>query len=158
MLSVGALLLVFAMWWLYFKRSVEESLALSPRSAFVWGYGHYLIFGSVAAVGAGLGAMTDVATGVGDAGARAVGTALAVAVATYLLVLSSLHLRAFGQPLVVVRAAVASAVVLGIGALGPAPGPAVLLMGLTLAATVVVHVVTDRPPTGRPAPAPDPGT
>jgi low temperature requirement protein LtrA len=158
MLSVGALLLVFGMWWLYFKRSVEESLALSAGSVFVWGYGHYLIFGSVAAVGAGLGAMTDVATGVGHAGARAVGTALAIAVATYLLVLSSLHLRAFGQPLVVVRAAVASAVVLGLGALGPAPGPTVLLMGVTVAATVAVHVVADRPPTGRPDPAPDPRT
>ena len=100
--------------------------------------------------------MTDVATGVGHAGARAVGTALAVAVATYLLVLSSLHLRAFGQPLVVVRAAVASAVVLGIGALGPAPGPTVLLMGVTVAATVAVHVVADRPPTGRSGPGPRP--
>ena len=131
---------------------------MSPRSAFVWGYGHYLIFASVAAVGAGLGAMTDVATGVGHAGARAVGTALAVAIATYLLVLSSLHLRAFGSSLVVARAAVASAVVLGIGALGLAPGPAVLLMGVTVAATVALHVVADRPPNGRPGPAPEPRT
>ena len=39
-----------------------------------------------------------------------------------------------------------------------APGPAVLLMGVTVAATVAVHVLADRPPSGRPVPAPDPGT
>jgi low temperature requirement protein LtrA len=143
MLSVGALLLVLAMWWLYFKRSVEGPLALSPRSAFVWGYGHYLIFASVAAVGAGIAAMTDVATHQAHAGARAVGMALGAAIAVYMVVLSSLHLRAFGRPLAVIRAMVASAAVLGVGALGLAPGLTVLLMGLTVAATVAVHAFTD---------------
>jgi low temperature requirement protein LtrA len=146
MLSIGALLLVFGMWWLYFKRSVEQSLGLSSRSAFIWGYGHYLIFAAVAAVGAGIGAMTDVATHEAHAGGRTVGTALAGAIATYLLVLSLLHLRAFGRSATVVRALVASAVVLGVAALAPAPGLAVLLMGLTVAVTVAVHVLADRPP------------
>ena len=86
------------------------------------------------------------------AGARAVGTALAVAVATYLLVLSRCTCGPSASRWSVVRAAVASTVVLGIGALGPAPGPAVLLMGVTVAVTVAVHVVADRPPTGRSGP------
>jgi hypothetical protein len=90
--------------------------------------------------------MTDVATHEAHAGGRTVGTALAGAIATYLLVLSLLHLRAFGRSATVVRALVASAVVLGIGALAPAPGLAVLLMGLTVAVTVAVHVLADRPP------------
>ena len=41
------------MWWVYFDRPVHDLLT-SVRKAFVWGYGHYFIFASAAAVGAGL--------------------------------------------------------------------------------------------------------
>lgn len=58
---VGGLLLLYAMWWLYFERPVHD-LIVSTRQAFVWGYAHYFVYAAAAAVGAGLAIMIDVAT------------------------------------------------------------------------------------------------
>ena len=55
---LGGLLVVFCLWWFYFKHSYEERLAEEEtESPFLWGYGHYVIYASVAAVGAGLGSV-----------------------------------------------------------------------------------------------------
>jgi len=59
---LGALFLVFAMWWLYFERPSDDLLTSRAR-AFEWGYGHYFIWGAAAAVGAGVAVAVDVATG-----------------------------------------------------------------------------------------------
>ena len=53
MLAAGGLLLVFGMWWIYFKRPAHSGLRASPGLAFAWGYGHYAVFAAVAALGAG---------------------------------------------------------------------------------------------------------
>jgi low temperature requirement protein LtrA len=52
--AAAGLVLVFAMWWSYFKHSAAERIRESLRWTFAWAIGHYLIFGSVAALGAGL--------------------------------------------------------------------------------------------------------
>ncbi len=50
---LGGLLIVYAMWWLYFYQHIPQIMS-SQRLAFIWAYGHFLIFGATAAVGAGL--------------------------------------------------------------------------------------------------------
>ena len=52
--AAGGLLLVFGLWWAYFKRPAHEGLRASRRSAFIWGYGQFVVFVSAAALGAGL--------------------------------------------------------------------------------------------------------
>lgn len=52
--AAAGLLLVFALWWAYFKQSATESIRRSLRWTFVWAFAHYLIFAAVAALGAGL--------------------------------------------------------------------------------------------------------
>src|SRR5580693_3334607 len=52
--AAAGLLLVFALWWSYFKHSAAEEIRQSLRWTFVWAFGHYLIFAAVAALGAGL--------------------------------------------------------------------------------------------------------
>ena len=47
----GAVLLVFAIWWWYFENPAEEGLRLSRQLAFVWGYGHYVVLGSLGCAG-----------------------------------------------------------------------------------------------------------
>jgi low temperature requirement protein LtrA len=51
----GGVMVTFSAWWLYFARENEEILT-SNRVGYVWGFGHYVIFGAAAAVGAGLAA------------------------------------------------------------------------------------------------------
>lgn len=46
--------LTFGLWWVYFTLPSGEVLDLNRHKSFVWGYGHYLVFGSIAGVGAGL--------------------------------------------------------------------------------------------------------
>jgi low temperature requirement protein LtrA len=54
----SGLVIVFAFWWLYFDHPAHR-LLVDNRHAFVWGYGHYAVFASVAAIGAGIGAVVD---------------------------------------------------------------------------------------------------
>jgi hypothetical protein len=51
-LGAGGLLIVFSIWWIYFEHPAQRVLH-STRVAFVWGYGHFPIFASIAATGAG---------------------------------------------------------------------------------------------------------
>ena len=127
---VGGLLVVCSMWWIYFDRPVHDLLT-SFRKAFVWGYGHYFVFASAAAVGAGLAANVDVVTGHSKVSAVAAGYAVAIPAAVYLGCLWLLHdrpeyrrTRAFGP--------VTVALIL----LSPFTGQGVLVTGLVLAALV----------------------
>ncbi|HEX5585104.1 low temperature requirement protein A, partial [Gaiella sp.] len=46
--------LIFATWWTYFAIPWADVLEAHRERSFVWGYGHIVIFGSLAAIGAGL--------------------------------------------------------------------------------------------------------
>ena len=64
-LALGGLLLVFGLWWVYFKR---EHHRLTDGGARTWmfSYGHLVIFASIASLGAGLAAVVDAVHGEGD--------------------------------------------------------------------------------------------
>jgi low temperature requirement protein LtrA len=89
-LAVGALLLVFAMWWLYFERSSDDLLSSRSR-AFEWGYGHYFIWAAAAAVGAGIAVGVDVLTHHAHVDMTVAGAAVAIPVAIYLAGIWVLH-------------------------------------------------------------------
>src|SRR5215213_7792777 len=89
---IGGLLIVFSMWWLYFDQPAHELLS-SLRTAFIWGYGHLLVFASAAAVGAGLAVVVDYTTHHAEIGAVGAGAAVAIPAALYLLSLWVLHER-----------------------------------------------------------------
>ncbi len=105
----SGLLIVFAMWWIYFDHAEEEQRP-TPRNSFIWGYGHLVIFVAAAAVGAGLQVAIDATTGAAHLPARTLGLALAVPVALYLLGVWGLNvgtvqrtgLHAIASPLVAV--------------------------------------------------------
>ena len=126
------------MWWVYFDRPVHDLLT-SIRKAFTWGYGHYFVFASAAAVGAGLAVAVDAATHTAKIGPVGAGVAVAVPVATYLLCLWFLHdrpeyrqTRAYGP--------VAAVLVL----LTPFTGHGVPLTGAILAGLVALKLFVYR--------------
>ncbi|GAB2976713.1 low temperature requirement protein A [Amycolatopsis acidiphila] len=90
-LAVAGLVIVFSMWWLYFDQPGHLRLA-QFRQGYVWGYGHYVIFGSAAAVGVGLELVIDHDTHTGHLGGVASALALTVPVALYLLSVWLLHI------------------------------------------------------------------
>jgi low temperature requirement protein LtrA len=52
--AIAGIGLIFATWWTYFAIPWAEVLELHRERSFIWGYGHIVIFGSLAAIGAGL--------------------------------------------------------------------------------------------------------
>ena len=136
----GAVLLVFAIWWWYFENPAEEGLRLSRQLAFIWGYGHYFVLGSLGALGAGLQLAAAASHGSpSSTTATTAGLAVAVPVAAYLVVTGVLQGRLgphwAGRLPVVGAASVVILVIGGIaGELGV--GVATLLMGLVVAALV----------------------
>jgi low temperature requirement protein LtrA len=82
--ALSAVIVVFAMWWLYFSR--EDHLSGNDiRRAFLWGYGHFVIFASGAAVGAGFAVLVDVVTHHAEISHVTAKYAVAVPVCLYLL-------------------------------------------------------------------------
>lgn len=92
LLGGGGLVLLFALWWLYYLRDPADGLgALRNAVAFRWGYGHYGIFGSLAAIGAGLDVAAEAVAGPIEASRLLVSYAVAVPICCYLLLLWFLH-------------------------------------------------------------------
>ncbi|MFL6156918.1 MAG: low temperature requirement protein A [Marmoricola sp.] len=144
MVIAGALLLVLSLWWVYFKRPLAD--CIRGRNGFLFGYAHYFLLAGVAAVGAALAAIVDVAEhrahGLGED--RAV-LCLALAVTVYLLALGTIHAFGTGEPSALAGPVVVS--VLGVlGALVATSasghvGPGVLVLGLVTTGAVVDHQV-----------------
>ncbi|MGG2462457.1 low temperature requirement protein A [Streptomyces sp. RGM 3693] len=136
-IAAGGLLLVFAAYWIYFAVPIHLHLR-SSRQAFLWGYGHYLVFGSAAAVGAGIEIAVEESAGRAHLSANAAAACVTVPAALYLFTVWLIHSRhqkrGPAQQLVL---PVAAALVLACTFAGPAAVPAA---GLVAALTVAVGV------------------
>ncbi|EFD68708.1 low temperature requirement protein LtrA [Streptomyces lividans TK24] len=136
-IAAGGLLIVFAAWWIYFVVPVHSYLR-SSRQSFLWGYGHYLVFASAAAIGAGLEVTVEQAVGKAHISAVAAAAAVTLPTAVFLLTVWALHARHFkvgiAEQLVLPTAAL---LVLGCTFLG---AEAVLVAGIVLALTVAAGV------------------
>ncbi|HWD46457.1 MAG TPA: low temperature requirement protein A [Actinomycetota bacterium] len=120
--AAGGLLTVFGMWWLYFAKESARFLT-SLRAGIVWGYGHYLVFGSAAAVGAGLAVNVDFLTHHAAIGPRVAAAAFTIPVALFLVAVWALQLRPHH---------------LGRWRSGLVPGSALLVLAATLTAEPVL--------------------
>ncbi|MCY0959501.1 low temperature requirement protein A [Streptomyces sp. H27-H5] len=136
-IAAGGLLLVFAAWWIYFAVPVHEGLRTN-RDAIPWGYGHFVILASAAAIGAGIEVAIEQAVGKAHVSDLAANLAVAVPAALFLLFVWFLHSRHFkrgmAQQLVLPISALAVLVCAWTGE------HAVLWIGLVAAATVAVGV------------------
>jgi low temperature requirement protein LtrA len=132
---VGSLLIVYAMWWVYFDRP-EEHLLDSLPTAIAWSYVHLPIFAAVAAVGAGLVVAIEEASGQAHLGTTIIGAAVAVPLAVYLLSLWALYLRLLDDRFHLLTVPVATVLILG-AIVTPAP---VLVIGLVLGGMVWLKV------------------
>lgn len=99
LLGIGGAVLIFALWWMYFLLPSAEGLHHHRERAFGWGYGHYVLFAAVAAIGAGLEVVADVMSvplSPGEGAAHGVSalyaiSMLALAEAIYTVALWALH-------------------------------------------------------------------
>ena len=137
-IAVGGLLICFSAWWVYFARPVHEYLR-SNRQAFIWGYGHYFVFLSAAAIGAGLEVSVEHSVGKAEISGFAAAAVVTLPTALYLFVLWAIHSRHTKtgvQQLVLPAAAGCVLLTTLIGGTG-----AVVAAGLVCAAAVTVGMV-----------------
>jgi low temperature requirement protein LtrA len=130
--AAAGLLLVFALWWLYFKDSAAEDIRESLPWTFVWGFAHYLIFAAVAALGAGL----QVAIGTLIHSTRVTPSfaafTVAIPVTIYIVVLVPLSTRGSSEPVALLLTLLAGALIMAAAAATPA---------LTLPLSTLIMVV-----------------
>jgi low temperature requirement protein LtrA len=133
----GGLLLIFAAYWIYFAVPIHLHLA-SNSQAFLWGYGHYLVFGSAAAIGAGIEVAVEESVGKAHISTFAASACVTVPGALFMFTVWLIHSRhqkrGLAQQLVL---PVSSVLVLCCTFAGHS---AVLLAGLVAAVTVAVGV------------------
>lgn len=147
-LAGSALVVVFAIWWLYFDPPTPEILR-SNRDAIPWGYGHLVILGSVAAIGAGVEVGFDP-----ESHASVLVKSLAVAVPVALFVLTTwfLHIRPHGYGRRDDLCFVVAAVLVLLAAFTPVAVPLIaVIMALLVAATTLLRAPrTSYPHTAHP--------
>lgn len=98
--AVGGMVIVCAMWWLYFAQPARE-IRTDSWLVLPWGHGHLLLFASTAAVGAGLAATIDYVTGeTHGMSALLAGAVTAVPVAAFLMSVWLAHVLPLRRPLV----------------------------------------------------------
>jgi low temperature requirement protein LtrA len=130
-LAGSGLVLVFSMWWLYFDRTAQAMLG-SMATAFIWGYGHYFIFASTAAVGAGLAVAVDGLSGHAHVTHLQKGLIIGVPVAVWILCVWWLHAYPLLRGPVVAASPIAAALVLA-AAWTPASVPVIAAIMAVLA-------------------------
>ncbi|WP_370367765.1 low temperature requirement protein A [Catenulispora sp. GP43] len=89
--AISAGILAFSLWWLYFGFLGEYDLT-RIRTAFIWGYGHYFVYGTLTAIGGTLAALLEqVAQDDGVLGRTAMALTLTVPVAGFLAAIALLR-------------------------------------------------------------------
>lgn len=91
--ATAALLIAFALWWTYFDSVGAEGLTRNRRAAFIWGYGHYVLFAALAAIGAATQAQIEQHLTSQDPSSAPLGVAVTVA----LLAMAGLQRAANGR-------------------------------------------------------------
>lgn len=94
LLGLAGALLAFCLWWMYFLLPSGESLHQHRERAFLWGYGHYVTFAALAAVGSGLEVVADAVKQDSANSALQAITMVAAAQAIYIASIWALHRHA----------------------------------------------------------------
>jgi low temperature requirement protein LtrA len=145
-IAAAGLVLLFALWWLYFLEPAAEGLSSRRGRSFYWGYGHYFVFASLAALGAGLEVAVQRGADHAEVSDTAVEYAVALPVAIFLLMLYVLHAPLV--PEVVIRplkTAIAIAAIVLLPVVSPAIGLVGVMIGIALvAAGLVAATLVDR--------------
>jgi low temperature requirement protein LtrA len=140
-IAAAGLVLLFALWWLYYLEPAGQGLQARRELSFFWGYGHYFVFASLAALGSGLEVAVESGSGRVGIPSIEVGYAIALPVAVFLLLLFVLHAplvrRLVIRPLATLGACT---LVLIIPLAGVWIGVAGIVVGVALVASALIAV------------------
>jgi low temperature requirement protein LtrA len=150
LVSASSLVIVAALWWLYFAVPAGAGLETHRHLSYVWGYGHYLPFAALAALGAGLEVVVEASAGHAEHSATWVAVlAVAAPVTVVVVAIELLRIPADDdsprlRPATVIALLALAGVVAISGRVGLTV--AVCLVAVTVAAAVAADLVRPRVP------------
>ncbi|QFY13406.1 low temperature requirement protein A [Nonomuraea phyllanthi] len=97
LIAVSGLVVLFALWWLYFLVEAGDGLSDRRNRSYRWGYGHYGIFAALAALGGGLEVAVEQSGHGVTVGTLTVGYTVAIPVAVFLMLLWMVHARVVAE-------------------------------------------------------------
>jgi low temperature requirement protein LtrA len=95
--AIAGLVVLFACWWLYFLEPDAPRLAANRDLGLVWGYGHFGVFASLAAVGAGIEVTVEAISSHVTPSPILVGYSVALPLAAFLAIRYALYVRIGGE-------------------------------------------------------------
>jgi low temperature requirement protein LtrA len=143
LVAFGGTAIAFGLWWVYFTMPSGDLLARFRERGFLWGYGHIVLFGALAATGAGLHVAAGVIEDATEIGPVAALLTLVVPLAIFIVGLFTLYSLLLRQAdiahvlllagsiavLLVAVLAVAAGASVGAGNLIAALAPVVVIVG-----------------------------
>ncbi|MGP3947608.1 low temperature requirement protein A [Streptomyces sp. 7N604] len=138
--AISGFTIVCSMWWLYNSRPAGPFLHDRSR-AFPWGYGHYAIFGAIAAVGTGISVMIDHRAGKASEAVlstASAGATVAIPTAIFLFSVWCVHIKPHRPGRISDGAYLLGTALVLLTPLTPAP------LELTAATLVAVTLVTEH--------------
>ena len=137
-LAASALVIVFAMWWLYFDQA-EHPEPGSFAAAFRWGYGHLFVFAAAAAVGAAIAVTVDHKTDHTVISETTAGLVIAIPVAVYLAAVWLIHVLPVNDDLLVPAFPITALLVLASGLAGTWALPIIAILLAALVALMLLQ-------------------
>ncbi|WP_368496941.1 low temperature requirement protein A [Herbiconiux sp. A18JL235] len=148
LIAASGLALLFGLWWIYFLEPAHEGLEHNRSWSYFWGYGHYVVFAALAAVGAGIEESVEAFGHEIEAPIQVIGWAIALPVAVFLVAMQVLYRPLIGRTVIPAWLSLgAAAVILLLPLLTEAIALpfVVLLITLVVAAVVAVTILVRRP-------------
>jgi low temperature requirement protein LtrA len=90
-IGFAGLVLLFALWWIYFLEPAAAGLIRHRSRSYVWGYGHYGIFAALTALGAGLAVAVEQTALQVEITSVAVAYVVAISVSVFLVLVAALN-------------------------------------------------------------------
>jgi low temperature requirement protein LtrA len=97
-IAAAGFVLLCALWWLYFLEPAGDGLAERRHRSYLWGYGHYGLFASLAALGSGLKIAVEQTARPLEISPVATGYAVAAPVGLFILLLWAVHRPIVARP------------------------------------------------------------
>jgi low temperature requirement protein LtrA len=145
-MAVAGLVLLFALWWLYFLEPCGKGLANRRDRSFLWGYGHYGIFAALAALGGGLEVAVEHAGHTVQLSPFVVSYGVAVPVSVFLVLLCGVNARVVPRLAIRPAATLGGAlVILFLPATAGVTNPAVVVAGIATTSAVIVAFTVASP-------------
>jgi low temperature requirement protein LtrA len=139
--------LILACWWLYFLETDAPRLDARRDLGFIWGYGHYFVFASLAAIGAGIEVTVEAISHEVAASPLLVGYSVAVPLATFLIPRYALYVRLGGEYQVsrtFLAGEIGSVLLVPLASVVMRPAWVLALLALAAATLVIVKSVRTR--------------